>query len=92
MKSVESCLRISDISICCNENHLLELFQESGTVVGAVIKRTQEGKQFLRHGFVTLATLGEAENGIAKLNGLMVLGRKIRYFKHFVAITVIVLS
>jgi RNA recognition motif-containing protein len=79
MSSVEVCLRVAALSICCNETHLLEIFREFGTVVGAVIKQTQDEKQFLRQGFVTFLTVMEAENAMTKLNGLMVLGRKIRY-------------
>ncbi len=72
------CLHIYNLSVCCSESHLAELFYSFGTVIEVVIKHCQEGRQFPRYGMVTLSSILEAENGMEKLNGLMVLGRKIR--------------
>jgi RNA recognition motif-containing protein len=71
-------LFVGDMSICCREIHIRELFEEYGKVIRTEIKKNQEAFKFQGYGFVTMATVAEAENAMRNLNGLMVLGRKLR--------------
>jgi RNA recognition motif-containing protein len=72
------CLFVGDMSVCCRESHLQELFQEYGKVVRIEIKKCSEAFKFQGYGFVTMSTLEEAENAISGLNGLLYKGRKLR--------------
>jgi RNA recognition motif-containing protein len=56
----------------------LELFKDYGTVLKAEVRKNKELFKFQGYGFVTMSTNAEAESAMNGLNGLMVLGRKLR--------------
>jgi nucleolin len=72
------CLFVGDMSVCCRESHLLELFQEYGTVLKTEVRKNKEEFKFQGYGFVTMSSLEEAQAAMNGLNGLMVLGRKLK--------------
>lgn len=76
--SPSGCLFVGDLSVCCREHHLRELFQEFGQVLKTEIKQGQKAFKLLGYGFVTLPSYVEAEAAMNSLNGKLVLGRRLR--------------
>lgn len=72
------CLFVGDMSICLRENHLLEIFSKFGKVLTIEVRKNQEEYKFQGYGFVTMSTMKEAQDAFDGLNGLMVMGRKLK--------------
>ncbi len=78
MSSNPGCLFVGDLSVCCRESQLKEIFEAYGQVLKTEIKQGQKAFKLLGYGFVTLPSMEEAENAMIALNGKMVLGRRMR--------------
>lgn len=72
-------LFVGDLSYFCEEHHLFDLFKGFGVVTETRVKRNDRGGRTLMYGFVTMATLSDAEHAAAKLAGRLFMGRAMRY-------------
>jgi RNA recognition motif-containing protein len=79
MASTPGCMFVGDLSVCCRESHLRDLFSQFGKVLKTEIKQGQKPFKFLGYGFITLPTMEEAEVAMRNLNGFLLLGRKLRF-------------
>jgi RNA recognition motif-containing protein len=78
MNSAIGSLFVGDLSVCCRESHLLELFEVYGLVLKTEVKVGIKPFKFLGYGFVTMSTFEEAEIAMRSLDGVLVLGRRMR--------------
>ncbi len=71
-------LFVGDLSYFCEEHHLFDLFKGFGVVTETRIKRNDRGGRTLMYGFVTMASLPDAEHASKSLNGRLFMGRNMR--------------
>lgn len=72
-------LFLGDLSVYSTENHIRELFQPYGKIENIRIKRGNTTKPHLCYGFIKFENKSCAERALAELNGVMFLGRTLRY-------------
>lgn len=75
---LDSTVFVGDLSVICLENHLNELFGDYGKVLKSEIKQGVKAFKFLSYGFVTMETVQQANYALESLNGVLLLGRKLR--------------
>lgn len=74
-----STLFLGDLSVFCTEKDIRKLFRTYGTIEAIRIKRGSSGKANLSYGFIKFAERQSAEQACHELNGVMFLGRGLRY-------------
>ncbi|RYG94267.1 RNA-binding protein [archaeon] len=74
-----STLFLGDLSVFCTEKDIRRLFRTFGTIEAIRIKRGSSGKANLSYGFIKFSDQQAAEKAYHELNGVMFLGRGLRY-------------
>ncbi len=78
--SDESCtLFLGDLSVYCTEKDIRKLFRPFGLIEAIRVKRGSSNKTNLSYGFIKFSTKESAEQALNQLNGVMFLGRALRY-------------
>ncbi|RYY82310.1 RNA-binding protein [archaeon] len=69
---------VGDLAYFCNETHLHSTFSQYGAVQAIQLMRNPSG-QTQMHAYVDMRTEEEARHAASALEGVKVLGRRIRY-------------
>ena len=71
-------LYVGNLSYFCNEEDLTKLIQQYGEPLDVEISRNRRQSKSLMFGFVTMATIAEAEEIIDLLDGHLFMGRNLK--------------
>lgn len=74
------CLFIGDLSVCCTEENIHELFSQFGRVEKVRIKqgRADSKAVIMGFGFISFASIADASNAKENLHGYYFFGRNLR--------------
>jgi RNA recognition motif-containing protein len=72
-------LFLGDLSVYSTENHIRDLFQPYGKIENIRIKKGNSSKPHLCYGFIKFQTKQSAEKAMKECNGVLFLGRTLRY-------------
>lgn len=78
MMSSPSKLYVGDLSSICSEESLFQEFSQFGTVTDVHVQRCRKTNSSLCYGFVFMSNALEAQNAIRGLNGVLLLGRRLK--------------
>jgi RNA recognition motif-containing protein len=73
------CLFVGNLSYFCTDTHLHDLFDQYGHVQQVKIVMNDLNTRSLMFGFVTMASMIEATEMERLMNGMVFMGRKLRY-------------
>ncbi len=73
-------LFVGNLSYFCESEHLYELFRQYGDLVHIEVVKNRKQSKSLMYGFATMETQAAAENIVDLLDGILFMGRKLRYF------------
>lgn len=78
MSNYSNSLFVGDLPKFCNEADLEQVFIPFGPLVDVKIKRNNNTGKTLSYGFVTFPTLEAADIARVRLDGYMMMGRKLK--------------
>lgn len=71
---------LGDLSIYCTEKDICQVFSSFGAIESIHLKRIPQGQtHYLSYGFIRYQTRQSAEHALAALDGVVFLGRPLRY-------------
>lgn len=79
MSLYSNSLFVGDLPKFCSEQDLEKLFSPFGPILDVKIKRNNNTGKTLSYGFVTLSSLELADEARMRMDGCMLMGRKLRY-------------
>ena len=74
----KSTLFLGDLSSCCTERDINDVFSPYGEIVEIKVMRSDETQRSLCFGFVKFASPHAAKKALNGLNGVLICGRNLR--------------